>query len=99
MFRRRDERTRDVTDAEAAPATTARPTRAPTGMAGLGLRARPSGLGARLRSILGVGATRSLSAVRWGVTTRILWAWVLTIPVSALVGALCYKLTSAILGP
>lgn len=35
-------------------------------------------------SIMGVGATKRLSAVRWGVTINLLWAWVLTIPVSAL---------------
>jgi PiT family inorganic phosphate transporter len=38
-------------------------------------------------SIVGVGATRRLSAVRWGVAGRILWAWVLTIPAAAAVGA------------
>jgi PiT family inorganic phosphate transporter len=35
-------------------------------------------------SIMGVGATRGLSAVRWGVVGRIVWAWVLTIPLSFL---------------
>ncbi|HUK12943.1 MAG TPA: inorganic phosphate transporter [Thermoanaerobaculaceae bacterium] len=40
--------------------------------------------------IMGVGATQRLSAVRWGVATRIVWAWVLTIPCSAIVAALCY---------
>jgi PiT family inorganic phosphate transporter len=34
-------------------------------------------------SIIGVGATKRLSAVRWGVTINLLWAWILTIPVSA----------------
>ena len=38
-------------------------------------------------SIIGVGARKRVSAVNWGVTTRIFWAWVLTIPVSALIGA------------
>ncbi|MCU7551102.1 inorganic phosphate transporter [Chitinophagaceae bacterium LB-8] len=38
-------------------------------------------------SIMGVGATKRLSAVRWGVTINLLWAWILTIPVSALVAA------------
>ena len=37
-------------------------------------------------SIMGVGATKRLSAVKWGVVSRILWAWVLTIPVTALLG-------------
>ncbi|MGN6508911.1 MAG: inorganic phosphate transporter [Chitinophaga sp.] len=35
-------------------------------------------------SIIGVGATKRLSAVRWGVTVNLLWAWILTIPISAL---------------
>lgn len=38
-------------------------------------------------AIVGVGATRRLSAVRWGVAGRIVWAWMLTIPMSALIGA------------
>ena len=38
-------------------------------------------------AIVGVGATTRLSAVRWGVARRIVWAWILTIPASALVGA------------
>lgn len=41
-------------------------------------------------SIIGVGATKRLSAVRWGVTTNLLWAWVLTIPVSGVLAALTY---------
>lgn len=41
-------------------------------------------------SIIGVGATKRLSAVRWGVTINLLWAWILTIPVSGLLAALCY---------
>ena len=41
-------------------------------------------------SILGVGASQSVSAVRWGITTRILWAWVLTIPISAISAYLMY---------
>lgn len=41
-------------------------------------------------SILGVGASKSVSAVRWGITVRILYAWVLTIPISALVAFLLY---------
>jgi PiT family inorganic phosphate transporter len=41
-------------------------------------------------SIIGVGATKRLSAVRWGVTINLLWAWILTIPVSALLAALVY---------
>ena len=42
-------------------------------------------------AIIGVGAVRRLSAVRWGVARRILWAWILTIPASAIIGALIYK--------
>ncbi len=41
-------------------------------------------------SIIGVGATKRLSAVRWGVTTSLLWAWVLTIPVSGILAAVTY---------
>jgi hypothetical protein len=39
-------------------------------------------------SIMGVGATKRLSAVKWGVVQRIIWAWVLTLPVTALPGIL-----------
>ena len=48
-------------------------------------------------SIIGSGATKRASAVKWGVTTKIFWAWVLTIPVSALIGAAIYYILSAIL--
>jgi PiT family inorganic phosphate transporter len=41
-------------------------------------------------AILGVGATRRLSAVRWGVAGRIVWAWVLTIPAAGITAALAY---------
>ena len=41
-------------------------------------------------SIIGVGATKRLSAVRWGVTVNLLWAWILTIPVSATLAAITY---------
>ena len=37
-------------------------------------------------AIVGVGSTRRLSAVRWGVAGQIVWAWVLTIPAAALLG-------------
>jgi len=43
-------------------------------------------------AIMGVGATHRLSAVRWGVATRIVWAWILTIPLSALTAAIAYSL-------
>ncbi len=41
-------------------------------------------------AIVGVGATKRLSAVRWGITVNLIWAWVLTIPVSALIAAGLY---------
>ena len=44
-------------------------------------------------AIMGVGATHRASAVKWGVATKIVWAWILTIPVSFAVGALIYKLS------
>jgi inorganic phosphate transporter, PiT family len=45
-------------------------------------------------AIVGVGATRRLSAVRWGVAGQIVWAWVLTIPAAAAIGAALYTLIS-----
>lgn len=41
-------------------------------------------------AIMGVGATKRLSAVRWGVTVNLLWAWILTIPISAMLAAAVY---------
>lgn len=41
-------------------------------------------------SIMGVGATKRLSAVRWGVTINLIWAWILTIPISGLLAAGVY---------
>lgn len=41
-------------------------------------------------AIVGVGATRRLSAVKWGVAGRIVWAWILTIPAAALMAAVSY---------
>jgi PiT family inorganic phosphate transporter len=46
-------------------------------------------------AIVGVGATRRLSAVRWGVARQIVWAWVLTIPASAVIAAVSYYLLLA----
>ena len=46
-------------------------------------------------AIIGVGSTRRLSAVRWGVTKQIVWAWLLTIPAAATVSAVVYKILSA----
>ena len=48
-------------------------------------------------SIIGVGATKRLSAVRWGVTISLLWAWVLTIPVSGLLAAGVYYIVGLFL--
>jgi PiT family inorganic phosphate transporter len=48
-------------------------------------------------SIIGVGATKRLSAVRWGITTQLFWAWVLTIPVSAVLAALTFLTVSLFL--
>jgi PiT family inorganic phosphate transporter len=47
-------------------------------------------------AIVGVGATRRLSAVRWGVAGQIVWAWVLTIPASAAIGGVSYFLIRAV---
>lgn len=47
-------------------------------------------------SIIGVGATKRLSAVRWGVTIQLLWAWILTIPISALLAGLVLMLVRSL---
>jgi inorganic phosphate transporter, PiT family len=47
-------------------------------------------------AIVGVGATTRISAVRWGVATRIVWAWVLTIPAAAAVAAVCWIVLHAV---
>jgi phosphate/sulfate permease len=49
-------------------------------------------------SIMGVGATRRLSAVRWGVAGNIVLAWVVTLPAAGAVAALAYYLTDAVVG-
>jgi PiT family inorganic phosphate transporter len=41
-------------------------------------------------AIVGVGATKRLSAVKWGVAGKIVWAWILTIPAAGLIAAVCY---------
>jgi len=43
-------------------------------------------------AIIGAGARKGASAVKWGVTTNIFWAWILTIPVSAIIGSLVFYL-------
>ena len=45
-------------------------------------------------AIVGVGSTRRLSAVRWGVAGQIVWAWILTIPAAAIVGAAVFSIVS-----
>jgi PiT family inorganic phosphate transporter len=45
-------------------------------------------------AIVGVGSTRRLSAVRWGVAGNIIWAWILTIPISAFISAVTYVIVS-----
>lgn len=47
-------------------------------------------------SIMGVGATKRFSAVKWGIVGRIVWAWVLTLPITALLGYGLMRLTQAI---
>jgi PiT family inorganic phosphate transporter len=48
-------------------------------------------------AISGVGAVQRLSAVRWGVTLRIVWAWIFTIPVAGIISLLIYKLMNLII--
>jgi PiT family inorganic phosphate transporter len=50
-------------------------------------------------AIIGVGSIRRLSAVRWGIAGRILWAWILTIPASALIAAITYYVTAIAIAP
>jgi len=47
-------------------------------------------------AISGVGAVQRLSAVRWGVTLRIVWAWLFTIPVSAIIAAMIFSLINMV---
>jgi len=47
-------------------------------------------------SSIGVGASRRLSAVRWGVARNVVWAWILTLPCSALIAMFCEALFSFI---
>jgi PiT family inorganic phosphate transporter len=49
-------------------------------------------------AIVGVGLSRRVSAVRWGIAARILWAWVLTIPVSGIIAALFWALAHSFMG-
>jgi PiT family inorganic phosphate transporter len=43
-------------------------------------------------AIIGVGSTRRLTAVRWGVTRSIVWAWIVTIPAAAFIAAVVYEI-------
>ncbi len=47
-------------------------------------------------AIIGAGSTKRASAVKWGVTSKIFWAWILTIPVSALIGAFMFLIFKSI---
>jgi len=49
-------------------------------------------------SIIGVGTLKGITAVKWGVTTRIFWSWILTIPISAIIGSTMYFILSFFLG-
>ena len=49
-------------------------------------------------SIMGVGAAKRLNAIQWSVVERILWAWVLTLPATGLLGDLFFKLTRLLAG-
>lgn len=48
-------------------------------------------------AIIGVGAVKRISAVRWGITVNLLWAWILTIPISALLATLFYFVLNLVL--
>jgi PiT family inorganic phosphate transporter len=48
-------------------------------------------------SIIGVGVTKRVSAVRWGITISLLWAWILTIPISALMAGIFYLITKFVM--
>jgi PiT family inorganic phosphate transporter len=47
-------------------------------------------------AIVGVGSATKVRGIRWGLASRIVWAWIFTIPMSALVGALCLYLMQAL---
>ena len=50
-------------------------------------------------AIIGVGSIKRLSAVRWGIAGRIVWAWILTIPAAAAIAAIVYKIVVATVAP
>jgi len=45
-------------------------------------------------AIIGVGVTKRVSAVRWGVTVELIWAWILTIPVTAILAMIIYHIVN-----
>lgn len=47
-------------------------------------------------AIVGVGAARRVSAVRWGLAGNIVWAWIITIPIAGAIAAVTYWLTAAL---
>jgi inorganic phosphate transporter, PiT family len=49
-------------------------------------------------SIIGAGMIKRVSSVRWGVTINLIWAWILTIPISGLLGALAYYIAKIVFG-
>ena len=61
---------------------------------GVGVGGGAVGTGVGVSGIVGVGSTKRLSAVRWGVAGRIVWAWVLTIPAAATMSAITYYIFS-----
>ncbi len=50
-------------------------------------------------AIMGVGSIRRLSAVRWGIAGRIIWAWILTIPTSAAIAAIIWRIVATTIAP
>ena len=50
-------------------------------------------------AIIGVGSIRRLSAVRWGIAGRIVWAWILTIPAAAAISAVTYWVVAHTIAP
>jgi PiT family inorganic phosphate transporter len=50
-------------------------------------------------AIIGVGSIKRLSAVRWGIAGRIVWAWILTIPAAGFIAAATYLLVARTIAP
>jgi len=53
-------------------------------------------IGMMIGAIVGVGSFQGLGAVRWVIASRIVWAWIATVPAAALIAALTYFFTHAI---